>query len=106
MRLYDLLSFFAKSLDKLNSLLYSCTVLDRLFSFRKGVIELREWLFNARKESGMTQLDVAKRLNITEAYYAYIEHGERQKKMDLVMAANLGAIFGIPIERIVELERN
>lgn len=66
---------------------------------------MRKWLVEARKAKGMTQLEVAKVIGITESYYGYIENGERQKKMDIALAAKLSVIFGIPIERIVELER-
>lgn len=66
---------------------------------------MRDWLLSARQEKGMTQLEVAKRLDISEAYYSYIESGNRQKKMDVALAAKLSTIFGIPFERIVELER-
>lgn len=66
---------------------------------------MRDWLLSARQEKGMTQLDVAKRLDISEAYYSYIESGDRQKKMDIALAAKMSVIFGIPLETIVELER-
>ena len=66
---------------------------------------MRYWLLSARQEKGMTQLDVAKRLDISEAYYSYIESGDRQKKMDIALAAKMSVIFGIPLETIVELER-
>ena len=66
---------------------------------------MRDWLLSARQEKGMTQLDVAKRLDISEAYYSYIESGGRQKKMDIALAAKMSVIFGIPLETIVELER-
>ena len=52
----------------------------------------------------MTQKEVAEKLMVSEAYYSYIESGDRQKRMDLTLAVKLSGIFGIPIERIVELE--
>lgn len=66
---------------------------------------MRDWLMKARKEKGLTQLEVAKQLNISESYYCFIENGDRQKKMDIVVAYKLSLIFGIPIERILEFER-
>lgn len=70
----------------------------------KGGEQMRDWLRDARTEKGMTQLDVAKKLNISEAYYSYIESGERQKKMEITLATKLSGILGIPVQRIVELE--
>lgn len=65
---------------------------------------MRDWLADVRKAKDMTQLDVAKKLGISEAYYSYIENGDRQKKMELALAAKLSVIFEIPIEEIIELE--
>lgn len=65
---------------------------------------MRDWLLDMRKSKNMTQLEVAKKLDISEAYYSYIESGDRQKKMDLALAAKLSVVFGMPIERIIELE--
>lgn len=65
---------------------------------------MRDWLQSARKEKGLTQKEVAEKLMVSEAYYSYIESGDRQKRMDLTLAVKLSGIFGIPIERIVELE--
>lgn len=67
---------------------------------------MREWLAKIREEKGMTQLEVAKQLDISEGYYCYIEAGKRQKKMDLTIAAKLSEIFKLPIEQILELERS
>lgn len=67
---------------------------------------MREWLSKIREENGMTQLEVAKQLDISEGYYCYIEAGKRQKKMDLTIAAKLSEIFKLPIEQILELERS
>lgn len=67
---------------------------------------MRDWLLLMRKEKGMTQLEVAKKLDVSEAYYSYIESGERQKKMDLALASKLSVIFEIPVADIIELESN
>lgn len=65
---------------------------------------MRDWLFNARKEKGWTQLEVADKLHISEAYFSYIENNTRQKRMDITLAAKLSVIFDIPVEKIVEME--
>ena len=66
---------------------------------------MRDWLLNERKAKGMTQLEVAQQLGISEGYYCYIESGERQKKMDLTLAAKLSVVFGIPLGQITEMEQ-
>lgn len=65
---------------------------------------MRDWLLSARKEKGMTQQEVAKKLDISEAYYSYIESGDRQKKMDISLASKLSVMFEIPLDEIVEKE--
>ena len=64
----------------------------------------RAWLKEARTKAGMSQAEVAKELGISEAYYSYIEAGERQKNMDITLCAKLSKIFSIEIRQIVELE--
>lgn len=65
---------------------------------------MRSWLVKARTDRGMTQADLAKKLEMSETYYAYIERGERQKNMDISLASKLSAIFEIPLQRIVDIE--
>ena len=65
---------------------------------------MRDWLASIRKEKGMTQLEVAKKLDMSESYYCYVESGVRQKKMDVALAAKLSVVFGIPVTKIIELE--
>ena len=65
---------------------------------------MRKWLYEARSKSGLTQKQMGEKLDITEAYYSYIESGERQKKLDITLAAKLSGIFGMTIQQIVELE--
>lgn len=67
---------------------------------------MRDWLLKARTDSGMTQQQVANKIDVSESYYSFIESGERQKKMDIALAAKLSVVFGIPIETIVELEKS
>lgn len=67
---------------------------------------MREWLLNLRKEKGMTQLDVAKQLDISEAYFNYIENGERQKKMDITLVSKLSTVLDVPLTEIIEYEKS
>lgn len=72
----------------------------------KGGVALRNWLKQLREERGMTQKQVAEKLNISESYYSYIEAGDRQKMMDISLARKISNIFGISIEQIVENENS
>ena len=47
---------------------------------------------------------MAKKTEMSESYYALIENGKRQKKMDVTLVAKLSAVFGIPVTEIIELE--
>lgn len=65
---------------------------------------MREWLKNLREQNGMTQQQVAEQMGITSSYYSYIESGERQKKMDIIVIAKLAEIFHLSIQEIADLE--
>lgn len=65
---------------------------------------MRSWLKEQREKHNMTQAQVAKKLDITEGYYSYIESGERQKKMDITLVSKLSTIFDLPIQQIVKFE--
>lgn len=54
---------------------------------------MRENLRNARKAKGMTQQQVANRLEISERYYRYIETGARDG--DFEIWDSLEDLFGI-----------
>ncbi len=67
---------------------------------------MREYLKDIRKEKGLTQLDIAQKLNISESYYNLIEHGERQNNMSIELAYKLSSVLEIPIEQILEKEKS
>ena len=50
--------------------------------------------------------EIAKKLDISEAYFNYIENGERQKKMDIALASKLSMILDIPLAEIIEFEKS
>lgn len=107
LQLHKLLSFFLKVLDNTLSLCYSLRELDgKLSNNITGGDNLRDWLVSARKNVNLTQSQMANRLGITEGYYSYIESGERQKKMDITFAVKLSDVLGIPIQSIIDLEKN
>lgn len=65
---------------------------------------MRDWLKKCREENGITQAQMAKKLDISEGYYSYIESGDRQKRMDITLVSKLSTIFDLPIQRIIEFE--
>ena len=65
---------------------------------------MRGWLKEKRNEKRYTMAQMASMLGITESYYSMIEAGDRQKKMDLALAAKFSVVFGTPVEKIIELE--
>lgn len=65
---------------------------------------MREWLRNLRTEKKLTMKDMATKLGISESYYCAIENGERQKKMDMVLAAGISSVLGIPVSMIIQYE--
>lgn len=65
---------------------------------------MRDWLKEARTEKNLTMAQMAAKLEITESYYSLIESGERQKKMDMILAGKIAAVFGMPLTKIAEME--
>ena len=65
---------------------------------------MREYLKTLRNENNLTQLETAKKLDISESYYCQIENGERQKKFDIGLAQKLADVFGVTLEFICEQE--
>ncbi len=65
---------------------------------------MREWLRDLRNQKGLTMKNMAEKLGISESYYCAIENGERQKKMDMLLASGLSAILEVPVSRIVQLD--
>lgn len=66
---------------------------------------MREWLKNLRTEKGLTMKTMGTKLGISESYYCAIENGERQKKMDIVLASGISSALGIPLAKIMTLEK-
>ena len=65
---------------------------------------MRGWLKEKRVERGYTMAQMADKLDITESYYSMIEAGDRQKKMDMVLAGKLSGILEMPMQQISDLE--
>ena len=67
---------------------------------------MRDWLKKLRDDIGMSQRNVADKIGISQQYYALIENGERQKKIDIELAQKLADIFGVTLEFIYEHEKD
>lgn len=65
---------------------------------------MRDYLRNLRVNQNLTQLEVARKLNVSESYYCMIETGDRQKKLDLEMAQKLADVFNVTLEFICRKE--
>lgn len=65
---------------------------------------MRGWLKNLRTEKGLTMKEMGTKLGISESYYCAIENGERQKKMDIVLASGISSALGISLAKIMTLE--
>lgn len=48
--------------------------------------------------------NMGEKLGISESYYCSIENGDRQKKMDMMLASGLATIFEVPVSRIIAYE--
>lgn len=66
---------------------------------------MRDWLKEKRRERGYTMAQMAEKLGITESYYSLIEAGDRQKKMDMILAGKLSDVLGITMQQIAEMEK-
>ena len=80
------------------------SILKLLGLSRKEVKILRAWLKDLRNEKGLTMKEVGAQLGISESYYCAIEAGDRQKKMDVTLAAGIATVFGRPVAEIIALE--
>lgn len=80
------------------------SILKLLNLSRKEVKNLRVWLKDLRIEKGLTMKEAGAQLGISESYYCAIEAGDRQKKMDVTLAAGIATVFGRPIAEIIAME--
>lgn len=65
---------------------------------------MRDYLINLREQRNETQQDVAGALGISRQYYAMIENGIRQKRMDITLITALANHFKISPAEIVHFE--
>ncbi len=65
---------------------------------------MRDWLFKARTEKGLTMKQMGEALDVSESYYSMIESGNRQKRMDITLVSRLSSVLGLSISEIANLE--
>lgn len=83
---------------------FECAILIATRRCGLGVSYLREYLVRLRKERNETQQNVADSVGLSRQYYAMIEAGNRQKKMDISLASSLATHFGITLAEMISLE--
>ena len=66
---------------------------------------LRSWLKNKRKEKGITQATMAKKIGISRQYYAFIENGFRLPDLSLSIASKIANILDMTLEEIEAYEK-
>lgn len=69
---------------------------------RKNV---RKYLICLREQRNETQQLVADSIGLTRQYYQQIEYGDRQKRMDIVLATKLADHFGVGVDYIIRQEQ-
>lgn len=67
---------------------------------------MRSWLKDLRLNRELSQQNVADKLEITQQYYNMIENGERQSKMTIETAQKLATVFDVPLDFILENEKD
>lgn len=65
---------------------------------------MRKYLVELREVHNMTQQNVADKIGISRQYYAMVENGERQSKMDITLAAKLAAAFCMTLTDFIDAE--
>lgn len=66
---------------------------------------MRKWLIELRNKADITQVEMAKKMNLSQSYYAQIEAGERQRNLNLLTATSLAKIFKISVATISKYEQ-
>lgn len=65
---------------------------------------MREFLKDLRKERGLSQDEISKRIGLTQSFYSMIETGERVERMNLDMAVKLAKVLGLKLEKFISYE--
>lgn len=65
---------------------------------------MRQYLVKLREENNLTQQNVADEIGISRQYYAMVENGERQNKMDITLVTKLASVFHIALTDFIAAE--
>lgn len=66
---------------------------------------MRNYLARLREQRNESQQDVANSIGITRQYYALIEQGDRQKKMDITLLTALSKHFEVSLPELIKMEQ-
>ena len=66
---------------------------------------MRKYLIDIREKLDITQAIAAQRMEVSQPHYCEIEKGTRQRDMSYSMMEKLAAAFGVPVETIIEAEK-
>ena len=67
---------------------------------------MRKYLKEIREKAGLSQLEYAKRLDISESYYNMIEAGKRMPDMSLSMMEKIADLFHVSVLFIADKEKS
>lgn len=65
---------------------------------------MRYYLRALREKRGYSQADVAKKLNVSQQMYSFVENGERQQNISLDLLQKLSKALEIPLEELIQKE--
>lgn len=66
--------------------------------YQRMLVRLRQ----ARRDAGLSQVEVAQRLDLRQAFVSKVERGER--RLDPVELARFAALYGMPVTWFLEIE--
>lgn len=67
---------------------------------------MRKYLKEIREKAGLSQLECANRLDISESYYNMIEAGKRMPDMSLSMMEKIADLFHVSVLFIADKEKS
>lgn len=68
-------------------------------------MKVKEWLRDLRKEKGLSQVETAKSLGVSQQYLSLIEQGQRQRKLSLDLALKIAKLFDVSVDFVLKHEK-
>lgn len=65
---------------------------------------MRNYLKVFRDSQGYSQVDMAKKLGMSQQMYSFIENGERQQDISLGLLQKLSSALEIPLDDLIQAE--